>query len=146
MDCPKCGSSIFVPPNPANPPLSSSGSFPQSAPQNQVGPYYKEIDTIPPGEVRVLFIGLVAGALPQIVFTNPKSVTIEVVEIFFQSVGGNTVTLFQGNGNIQMTPPLELADGFGYSDSGFLLPAGQTVALTVAGAGTVGGFMRWRYA
>ena len=145
MSCDKCGNPQYNAPSPGNPAALGSGNYPQNAPTNQVGPFYKEIDTIPPGETRVVFlaIGTIAGTL-QTIFTSPKSVTIEIVEVFFQSVGGNTVALFQ-NG-LQLTPPLELADGIGYTDGGFLLAAGQSVALLVSvGGGVVNGFVRWRY-
>jgi hypothetical protein len=115
------------------------------SPTNQVGPYFKNIDTIPPGEIRQQFVGLVAGA-NQIVFTNPKTASIEVAEVLFQNVGGvgATVVTLLSNG-VAVTPPLELYDGMGYDDSGFILNAGQSVALTIVGGGTVSGFVRWRY-
>jgi hypothetical protein len=113
-----------------------------NTPRNVVGPYQKTIDTIPPGESRALF-ALVVGANPQQIFSNPKSDPVEVAEVFFQSVGGNTVTVFI-NGS-QITPAIQLLTTQGYTDSGFILPTNSAVFLLVAGAGTVGGFVRWRY-
>jgi len=145
MPCGTCGNPQFNAPSPGNPGATGPQNNPQNAPTNQVGPYYKEIDTIPPGETRVVFlaVGTIAGT-QQAIFTNPKSVTIEIPEVFIQSVGGNTVALFQQG--FQLTPPLELADGIGYTDGGFLLAAGQSVSLLVsAGGGVINGFVRWRY-
>lgn len=135
-------STIVTANSPGNPNSISSGNVSLNAPTNQVGPYYKEVDTIPPGENRVVFGPFGAGA-NQVIFTTQKSVTIEIPEVFFQSTGGNVVTLLV-NG-VAMTPALELADAMAYDDSGFLLAVGLSVALTITGGGTVAGFLRWRY-
>lgn len=114
---------------------------PGNTPRNVIGPYQKTIDTIPPGEARVQF-ALLAGANQQ-VFANPKSDAVEVAEVFFQSVGGNTAQLFSGG--IPVTPVLTLLNTQGYTDSGFILPTNSAISLSIVGAGTVSGFVRWRY-
>lgn len=111
-------------------------------PINDPGSLHKTIDSIPTGEVRSQF-SFTAGNF-QNIFTNPESIAVEVCEVFFQSTGNSIAQLFVGGSPI--TAPLELFDSQGYSDSGFMLTQGQNVSMTVIGAGTVAGFIRWRYA
>lgn len=123
--------------------------FDYSRPKNTINdttdsPLVKTVDSIPSGERREVFDLTTVNAQDFDIFRNPESIPVEVNEIFILATVNTNVSIKMDGQKITPLLPL-LANQF-YSDSGFALPPGALVSLSIDTlGGSVVGYLRWRY-